>query len=76
MLHRALQLDLVVSVVAGGRRSGTAQDAQGEAHAQRIGVVGQGCDIDRLQVGRLDRGIQLGRVLFLGRKTIGDRTAH
>ena len=44
--------------------------------AQGIGVVGQGGDIDRLQIGRLDGCVELGRILIFSGEPVGDGAAH
>ena len=63
--HDSIQSRLVINAVARGRNACAVQNAQRKAHAQRIMDIGQGRDIHCLQVWRLNRGIELRRVLIL-----------
>lgn len=73
---RLQQLVTVGRVVAGRRRSGAAEHTEGEADLEGVGVARQVGHVHRLQVGRLDRGVQLGRVTVLGLEAVGDGAAY
>ena len=70
------QFGAVIGLIAGGRLAHAGQHTQGEAHFQGVGVVRQGGDIDGLQVGVFNCGVELGRVLVFCFQAVRDGAAH
>ena len=71
------QLRLVSGTVAGRWLAGAAQHAQRELRLQRVARVRELGNIDCLQVGAFDFGVQFGRVVGVaGFQPVGDGAAH
>ena len=76
-LDGAQQLGLVGRAIAGRWRACACQHAQGKAHAQGVGVARERGNVHGLQIGVLDRGIELGGISVLCTfQAVGDGAAH